>query len=231
LGISLQETKFIDKVTVRETLDLFGSFYKLSRKRSVAVMEMVNLKEKENSYVVNLSGGQRQRLALGVALLNEPQVLLLDEPTTGLDPNARREIWEILLNLKQKGRTTMILTTHYMEEAAYLCDRIVILDRGKVLADGSLGQLLSTFASGEVILLEISKYIQEEVLCQVKGVQEIVWIQIGYRVILTVNSITETLPQLMELLQRNGIEIKSLECRKKTLDDLFIAMTGRRLNE
>ncbi len=118
-----------------------------------------------------------------------------------------------------------------MEEAAYLCDRILILDRGKVLADGSLSQLLSTFASGEVILLKINKYIQEEVLCQVNGVQEIVWVQDGLSAVLTVNSITQTLPQLMELLQKKDIEIKSLECRKKTLDDLFVAMTGRRLDE
>jgi ABC-2 type transport system ATP-binding protein len=142
LGISLQETRYIDKLTVAETLRLFASFYTLGETRVNEIIATVGLEEKRKSYVVNLSGGQRQRLALGIALINSPEILLLDEPTTGLDPNARREVWSILLNLKKEGRTSLILTTHYMEEAEKLCDYIVIIDKGEILKEGTLGELV-----------------------------------------------------------------------------------------
>jgi ABC-2 type transport system ATP-binding protein len=142
IGLSLQETRFVDKLTVRETVTLFASFYRLKKERVFEIIDMVGLEEKKKSYVVNLSGGQRQRLALGIALLNKPKILLLDEPTTGLDPNARREIWEILHKLKGNSETSLILTTHYMEEAEQLCDHIIILYEGKILKEGSLDELL-----------------------------------------------------------------------------------------
>jgi ABC-2 type transport system ATP-binding protein len=142
IGLSLQETRFIDKLRVFETLRLFGSFFSLGPERCNEVMALVGLDEKKDAYVVNLSGGQRQRLALGVALLNKPRILLLDEPTTGLDPQARREVWMILKKLKDESATSLILTTHYMEEAEQLCDYIVIMDHGTILKEGTLQELL-----------------------------------------------------------------------------------------
>ncbi len=148
IGISLQETRFIDKLRVVETLRLFASFFNLGKDRVDEVTEMIGLHDKRKSYVVNLSGGQRQRLALGIALINSPSIMLLDEPTTGLDPNARREIWDILLSLKNKSGTSMILTTHYMEEAEILCDYIIIVDNGSILREGTLEQLLDPGGDG-----------------------------------------------------------------------------------
>jgi len=143
IGLSLQETRFIDKLRVSETLLLFASFFNLGRERVNEIIEITGLQEKRKSFVVNLSGGQRQRLAIGIALINSPSILLLDEPTTGLDPNARREIWDILHELKEMSGTSMILTTHYMEEAEKLCDYIVIMVNGVILREGSREQLLS----------------------------------------------------------------------------------------
>jgi ABC-2 type transport system ATP-binding protein len=143
IGLSLQETRFIDKLRVTETLRLFASFFDLGMEKVNEIIEIVGLGEKRRSYVVNLSGGQRQRLAIGLALLNTPAILLLDEPTTGLDPNARREIWEILTRLKKESETSMILTTHYMEEAEKLCDYVVIMDNGIILREGTTSQLLT----------------------------------------------------------------------------------------
>jgi len=142
IGISLQETRFTDKLRVTETLQLFASFFNLGKERVNEIIKIIGLEEKGRSYVVNLSGGQRQRLALGIAMINTPGILLLDEPTTGLDPNARREVWDILLKLKELSETSMILTTHYMEEAEKLCDYIVIMDNGIILREGTLPQLL-----------------------------------------------------------------------------------------
>ncbi len=143
IGLSLQETRFMDKLTAYETMRLFASFYKLDAHRVDEVFALIGLEDKKKAFVDNLSGGQRQRLALGVALLNKPQILLLDEPTTGLDPNARREIWNILLGLKKSQNTSLILTSHYMEEAEYLCDRIIIMDKGTILAQGTLAEILA----------------------------------------------------------------------------------------
>jgi ABC-2 type transport system ATP-binding protein len=142
IGLSLQETRFIDKLRVTETLQLFASFFNLGNERVNEIIDIVGLEEKRRSYIVNLSGGQRQRLAIGIALINTPSILLLDEPTTGLDPNARREIWDILQKLKKVSETSMILTTHYMEEAEKLCDYIIIMDNGVILREGTLDQLL-----------------------------------------------------------------------------------------
>lgn len=156
IGLSLQETRFIDKLRVGETLRLFASFFDLGWKRVNEIMELVNLVEKRNSYVVNLSGGQRQRLAIGIALLNSPAILMLDEPTTGLDPNARREIWSILTNLKKTSETSLILTTHYMEEAENLCDYIILMDNGSILLEGTPGFLLKDFGSLEALFVSLT---------------------------------------------------------------------------
>jgi ABC-2 type transport system ATP-binding protein len=145
LGIALQETNFIDKITVGETLDLFASFFGRDSDVTPRILELIRLSEKRRSYVMNLSHGMRQRLSLGIALINDPEILILDEPTTGLDPNARREVWSILLDLKKQAKTSLILTTHYMEEAELLCDHIIIMDRGKVLAEGTMDELVARY--------------------------------------------------------------------------------------
>ena len=142
IGLSLQETRFAEKLTIRETLRLFASFFELGNERVDEVIALTELESKQKSMVGTLSGGQRQRLALAVALLNMPQILFLDEPTTGLDPHSRLDLWNILKELKDRGETTLILTTHYMEEAESLCDHIIIIDEGQILREGRLEELL-----------------------------------------------------------------------------------------
>ena len=155
LGLALQETRFVEKLRVSETLQLFASFYGLRNDRVEEVTTLIGLEEKKRAYVVNLSGGQRQRLALGLALLNKPRLMLLDEPTTGLDPNARREVWSILKRMKSELNMTMILTTHYMEEAEQLCDYIVIMDQGNILKEGTLDHLLGIGDDHEPVMVTI----------------------------------------------------------------------------
>ena len=228
LGISLQETWFIEKLTVKETLVLFASFYKLVEKRVDEIIRMVNLRDKHKAYIKNLSGGQKQRLALGISLINYPEILLLDEPTTGLDPTARRDIWKILLTLKKERNTSLILTTHYMEEAEHLCDRIIIIDYGRILARGTLDELLNQCNSNEVIEVSFDQN-PDFSLHSLPGIQKIRNDNgLNY---LEVDRITNTLPALMKQATENNIKIKTLECRKATLDDLFVSMTGRHLQE
>lgn len=231
IGLSLQETRFIDKLTVLETLKLFASFYGLDKKRILEILELVNLNEKRKSYVVNLSGGQRQRLALGIALLNNPEILLLDEPTTGLDPTARREIWDILMALKTANKTTMILTTHYMDEAAYLCEKIVIMDKGQILAEGTLEQLLSKHKQGEVISFETNGSIREDQLPRNEKIIQSIIDPAGNKGEIIVGDLVSYLPLFLAFIKNQQLALTSLECRKMTLDDLFIAMTGRHLNQ
>jgi ABC-2 type transport system ATP-binding protein len=231
LGISLQETRFIDKLRTREVLELFASFHRLDGSRVDEVIDMIRLKDKSRAFTVNLSGGQRQRLALGIALLNEPSILLLDEPTTGLDPNSRHEIWDILMEFKRNKQTTMILTTHNMEEAAYLCDRIVIMDQGRIIAQGSLEDLLSQNQSEEIIEFFPSGDPGK------LGLESMPWLR-RYsfdtgrnKLTLFVTEILDALPELIERSESKGIGIGGLTCRRMTLDDLFISLTGRRLVE
>ncbi len=231
IGLSLQETVFMDKVTVEETLHLFASFYELGKARIEEILDLVNLVEKRKSFVVNLSGGQKQRLALGIALLNNPEILLLDEPTTGLDPGARREIWDILMTLKKEHNTTLILTTHYMEEASYLCDKIVIMDKGEILAEGSLEDLLSEHKKGEVISFEANQTITEAELPDSKVIIKKIINPDSNKGEVIVEDIVGYLPGFLNFIKDKGLVLTSLECRKMTLDDLFIAMTGRHLDQ
>ncbi len=230
IGLSLQETKFSDRVTVEETLGLFATLYGLPRSRALEVMEELGLQEKRRAYVMNLSGGQRQRLALGVAVIHRPRVLILDEPTTGLDPHARRDIWDILRRLKVSGTTTL-LTTHYMEEAEVLCERIVIMDHGTILAQGTLNDLLSTHGRGDVIAFTLPPGSAIEPVADLPGVLQLEYDPPSGQGRLLVPDILTSLPLFQERACQAGLPLLRLECRRPNLDDLFVDMTGRRLDE
>jgi ABC-2 type transport system ATP-binding protein len=231
IGISLQENHFIEKVTVRETLRLFASFYHLPSRRVDEVLDLVQLNDKKNALTVKLSGGQKQRLALGIAMLNQAKLLLLDEPTTGLDPAARRELWNILFTLRKDHKVSMILTTHYMEEAEFLCDQIVIMDKGKILAQGTLDQLLASFNCHELIEFTLDRSLSDIDLIRWEGVQKLIWDDSLKHGVAYVTDIVSQLPQFLNKVSEHKLNLLSLECRKKTLDDLFIEMTGRRLDQ
>jgi ABC-2 type transport system ATP-binding protein len=230
IGLSLQETRFIDKLTVIETLRLFGSFYQCDQNRVAEIIALVGLEDKKKSYVVNLSGGQRQRLALGIALINDPVILLLDEPTTGLDPNARREIWSILLNLKQQGQTSLILTTHYMEEAEQLCDHIIIIDKGRILKEGSVSQLLDEDSGDKIIEFTLESSSHFPVAGESVFPFSIEWNEKNRGGKIQFKQIEKELPLFLTFLEDRNFRLKNLECRRRTLDDLFISLTGRRLD-
>ena len=230
IGLSLQETRFIDKLTTEETLKLFASFYHLSNERVDEIIELIGLNEKRKSYTVNLSGGQRQKLAVGIALLNKPKILLLDEPTTGLDPNARREIWAILLKLKNESKTSLILTTHYMEEAEQLCDYIIIIDNGKILLEGTRDQLLN---SDNKKIIEFTLAGNESELEKITGNISKFDVKLdasNQKGIIILNDLETELPEFLNYLKSNNIQLINFESRRKTLDDLFTSLTGRHLN-
>ena len=230
IGLALQETRFQERLTVEETLRLFASFYQLKKERTNEVLEIIQLESKSRTWVVELSGGQRQRLALGIAILQRPQILILDEPTTGLDPNARRDLWKILEDFKATG-TTLILTTHYMEEAEFLCERILMLNHGEILADGTLNQLLDKFGEGDLIEYVIKDANPSTEARSLSGVLSSNWNSETGQGLLTVESISETLPAFLDLIKNLSLKLTSIECRRSTLDDLFLSMSGRHLDE
>jgi ABC-2 type transport system ATP-binding protein len=230
IGLALQETRFVDKLTTRETLDLFGSFYGQGRSATQNVLERIGLEEKQNSFVVNLSGGQRQRLALGVAIISQPEVLLLDEPTMGLDPNSRQEVWDILRDLKPRG-TTLVLTTHYMEEAEALCDRIVIMHQGRFLADGTLSELLTKHGGGEILEFHTPAPPEDGAFRNLPGFLDLSWTQADGLVRLHVQEASRVLARLFAEAKELGMPVDQLQYRRKNLNDIFIALTGRHLHE
>jgi ABC-2 type transport system ATP-binding protein len=231
IGLSLQETRFIDKLKVSETLQLFAGFFNLGMERVDEIIDVTGLGEKRRSYMVNLSGGQRQRLAIGIALINNPAILLLDEPTTGLDPNARREIWEILRNLKEKSQTSMILTTHYMEEAENLCDYIVIMDSGVILKEGTLSELLEEETREKVVEFTAERGTFRDLPKEETFPFTIHRGESAEKGFVTIRDFETDLPAFIALLKSKNIILKNLECRRKTLDDLFVSLTGRKINE
>jgi ABC-2 type transport system ATP-binding protein len=232
LGIQLQETQLADKLQVGEVLALFRSFY--SQSHTVAeVLALVELDEKRNARVVTLSGGQKQRLAVACALVSKPELLFLDEPTTGLDPQSRRQLWEIIRRFRAAGGT-VLLTTHYMEEAERLCDRVAIMDHGKVIALGTPRELIASLGADHVIEFALADGAPEDltaVLAALEGVTAVRPAAGGTGVALTVKELHRALPALLTLLQQRGLELSSLTTHHATLDDVFVSLTGRQLRD
>jgi len=229
MGTQLQETKLAERLTVRETVMLFRSFY--SQGCSVDdVLDKVQLQEKRDSWVVKLSGGQRQRLAVACALVCTPEILFLDEPTTGLDPQSRRQMWQIVASFRSSGGT-VLLTTHYMEEAEHLCDRVAIVDRGKIIALGSPQQLIASLGAEDVVefALEGNAHVDRAALATLPGVRQ-VHADNG-RVRLTVQRVHQAVPALMNLLARSGAQLAELVTHHATLEDVFLSLTGRHLRD
>jgi ABC-2 type transport system ATP-binding protein len=229
IGISLQETRLADKLTVRETVTLFRSFYKLGISPEEAIGR-VSLEEKLDAWVMKLSGGQKQRLAVACALVGDPQLLFLDEPTTGLDPQSRRQLWDVIGAYKATGRTVM-LTTHYMDEAERLCDRVAIVDHGKVIALGSPAELIAQLGGENIVdfSLAASNLISDEELSRLPSVRSARRDAETYS--LAVEQPHIALPALLNLLQSRGQALASLTTRHATLEDVFVSLTGRHLRE
>lgn len=229
LGISLQETRFAERLSVYETLVLFRSFYR-SGKDPAEVMAAVGLSDKARSWVGKLSGGQRQRLAVACALVGDPELLFLDEPTTGLDPQSRRQLWEMIRGFKEQGRT-ILLTTHYMDEAERLCDRVAIVDYGKVIASGSPGELIAALGGEHVVEFALADggAPPHEALAELPAVRG-VRIEAGGAA-LTVAESHVAIPALLELLRTRGLELARLTTRHASLEDVFVNLTGRHLRD
>jgi ABC-2 type transport system ATP-binding protein len=229
VGTQLQETLFAEKLTVLETVTMFRSFYR----RGMApadVLALVGLTEKRRAWVKNLSGGQRQRLALAVALVSEPELLFLDEPTAGLDPQARRALWDIIRALRARGRT-VLLTTHYMDEAERLCDRVAVVDAGRVIALGTPRELIATLGAEHVVEFGVAhgNGPAPDALAGVPGVRAVRHENGTIR--LTVAQIHETVPALIGLLREGGVELTELVTHHATLEDVFLHLTGRTLRD
>jgi ABC-2 type transport system ATP-binding protein len=228
IGVQLQQTELADKLTVEETVKLFRSFY--ARGRDVdEVIRTVALEEKRKSHVGKLSGGQKQRMAIACALVSDPYLLFLDEPTTGLDPQARLQLWEVIENFRKRGGTTL-LTTHYMEEATRLCDRIAIVDHGRVIALGTPAELIASLGADQIIEFKgDSGQLHETALSQLTGVLSVRAKEGGY--LLTVSQIGEALPSLLAELERHNVKLDQLTTHQATLEDVFVNLTGRMLRD
>lgn len=230
IGISLQETRLSDKLTVLETVTLFRSFYQSGIEPAEAI-HRVSLDEKSAAFVEKLSGGQRQRLAVACAIIGDPELLFLDEPTTGLDPHSRRELWEIIRGFKASGRT-VLLTTHYMDEAERLCDRVAVVDHGKVIALGTPVELIARLGGQHIVdfsLSESSDPLPVEDVQQLPSVQTVRHENGSFT--LSVGEPHVALPGLMNHLQQTGREFAALTTRHATLEDVFVTLTGRHLRE
>jgi ABC-2 type transport system ATP-binding protein len=230
LGIQLQETQFSEKLTVEETIRLFRSFYR--RPLDVGeVIALVQLEEKRYGRVGQLSGGQKQRLAMACALIGDPRFLFLDEPTTGLDPQARRQIWDLVENLKSTGRT-ILLTTHYMDEAERLCDRVAIMDQGRIIALDTPRALIESLGVEHMVEFAVDGRrgaIGLDALCQLRGVSRARLD--GDLFQLHVARIHEAMPALLEELGRRSLPLTELRTHSATLEDVFVSLTGRHLRD
>jgi ABC-2 type transport system ATP-binding protein len=231
LGIQLQETQLAEKLTVDETVNLFRSFY--ARGRDVdEVIDVVQLGEKRKSRVGKLSGGQKQRLALACAIVGDPELLFLDEPTTGLDPQSRRQLWDLIVELRASGRS-IVLTTHYMDEAEKLCDQVAIVDHGKVIALGSPRELIASLGAEHVVeftspdapadALDVASL---RALDGVTGAREH-----DGRWMLEVSELARAVPALLADLRKRGLALGELATHSATLEDVFVSLTGRQLRD
>ncbi len=232
IGVTLQETRFPEKSTLRELVGMFRGFYRDGLEPD-DVLARVTLDAKANSFVEQLSGGQQQRLAVAVALVGDPELLFLDEPTTGLDPQSRRQLWDVILDLRARGRTT-VLTTHYMDEAERLCDRVAIIDQGRVIALGSPADLIARMGGEHVVEFALGgggdgpepEAAAFSDLATVLGTRAE-----GDGYALTVGAPHRAIPALLDYLESTGRPLARLTTRQVSLEDVFVALTGRHLRE
>jgi ABC-2 type transport system ATP-binding protein len=237
IGISFQETKLSEKLSVRETLALFRSFYRHGISPEEAI-ERVELGEKAKSWVGKLSGGQRQRLAVACALVGDPELLFLDEPTTGLDPRSRRQLWEIIRTYRQQGRT-VLLTTHYLDEAERLCDRVAIVDQGQRIAQGTPYELIASLGGEHMIEFTLDGHAQDDHngapavdMAMFSALPEVRSVHIDHgRVCLSVAALHKALPELLGFLESKRLPLASLSTRHASLEDVFVKLAGRHLDD
>jgi ABC-2 type transport system ATP-binding protein len=239
IGVSLQETQLSERLSVRETLELFRSFYSTGMTVDEC-LDVVSLKEKENSWIKKLSGGQKQRLAVATALVGDPSILFLDEPTTGLDPASRRDLWDLIGNFRKRNKT-VLLTTHYMEEAERLCDRVAIFDHGKVIALGTPRELVASLGAENVIEFSLNKETGGDPATGQAESTSMDWVatlpSVGqfdlldgvYRI--TAGQAHIVLPALVGELARRQLALSSLTTRHASLEDVFVNLTGRHLSD
>ena len=225
IGVQLQATALFEKLTVRETLDVFGGMYRKSVPTD-RLIELAQLGEKADDWTERLSGGQKQRLAVALSLVNDPAVVFLDEPTTGLDPQARRSLWDVISDLRETGKTVM-LTTHYMEEAERLCDRVGVMDHGHILALDSPKQLVRQI--GERDAIEFAANGDTSAWGAVPGVQDLK-VEDGL-VVLYTRELDRTLPAVFDLARQRGMALDAFRVRNPSLEDVFLNLTGRRIRE
>jgi ABC-2 type transport system ATP-binding protein len=227
IGVSLQTAALYPKLTVVELLDLFRGFYRRGRP-TAELVTLLGLDEKRSTRTSDLSGGQRQRLAVALALVNEPEVVFLDEPTTGLDPAARRSLWDIVRSLQSEGKT-ILLTTHYMEEAEVLCDRLAIMDHGRILASGTVPELVDNRFRERSVRFEGIVGLDDGRLAALPGVSQVK--HENGEVVLFTRDVPATIGAVLATTERLGQEPRNLAVRRATLEDLFLDLTGRALRD
>ncbi|HHW11319.1 MAG TPA: ABC transporter ATP-binding protein [Firmicutes bacterium] len=227
IGVQLQTSALFNHLTVRETLVLMASFFPRCRPVD-ELLNLVDLQEKANVQTRHLSGGQQQRLQVALAMVNDGDLLFLDEPTTGLDPQARRRLWDIIEKMREEGKT-VFLTTHYMEEAEKLCDRVAVIDHGQIIALGSPDELIAAHFGETAIELPAFSGLDDHMLAQLAGVSHIQ--RQNSQVTLYSTAVPATVGALLELAQKLGVSLENLMIRRATLEDVFLKLTGRRIRE
>jgi len=225
IGVQLQATALYPRLTVREVLDLFGSFFP-RHISSDKLIKMAGLEDSKGKRCINLSGGQQQRLSVALSLVNNPRILFLDEPTTGLDPQSRRNIWRIIEAVRRAGKT-VFLTTHYMEEAERLCDRVAIVDHGKIIATDRPDRLVAKHFEEQAIEFELAQPISDNELAALSGVTSA--LTEDGRTVIYSSAVPATISALLELAHSKGTELSNLHVRRATLEDVFLKLTGRRI--
>ncbi len=227
IGVQLQSVSLYPRLTVTELLDLFGSFFS-HRVPTKELIDAVDLGERAKAWSMNLSGGQQQRLSIALALVNDPELVFLDEPTTGLDPQARRSLWDLVKGLQARGKTVM-LTTHYMEEATELCDRVAIMDHGHILEMGAVGELIGRRFKERAVFFDSSPLLPVAELAHLRGVTRTA--QEDGQTVLYSEDVADTIGALLATADGLNVEPANLGIRHATLEDVFLDLTGRALRD